>query len=56
MPTLQNKMQNKENFKVVLVVTQILVTTLYFLFGVTGYLAFGSKTKPSVTLNLPNEP
>lgn len=33
----------------------IIVTTLYFLVGVFGYLRYGADARGSITLNLPND-
>lgn len=55
-PTLQNKMREKDRFMRTLMITLLFVASLYISFGTTGYLAFGSNTKPSVTFNLPDEP
>lgn len=34
--------------------TMLLITTLYVLFGVCGYMSFGPDTNPIITLNLPS--
>lgn len=48
---LENSMQNKQNFKPILVSTVVIITSLYATFGICGYLAFGDSTDAVITLN-----
>ena len=43
------------SFKYYFVVTITAVTTLYIVFGGSGYLSFGPETMDIITLNLPHE-
>ena len=45
----------RSNFKRLFVTTLIVVTSLYVIFGVSGYLSFGPDTKEIITLNLKPE-
>eukprot|EP00112_Aurelia_sp_Birch-Aquarium-sp1_P006104 Seg1682.5 transcript_id=Seg1682.5/GoldUCD/mRNA.D3Y31 product="Proton-coupled amino acid transporter 4" protein_id=Seg1682.5/GoldUCD/D3Y31 len=56
LPALEKRMRDKDAFFRVIKVTALVITVLYMAFGVFGYLAFGQETKPSITLNLPDEP
>lgn len=49
---LENSMRNKDNFMPILVSTVIIITSLYAMFGVCGYLAFGDETEAVITLNV----
>ena len=53
---VENNMQNPENFlgrTGILVKSMTLVTILYTLLGVFGYLRYGDAIRGSITLNLP---
>jgi len=49
---IEESMQNKQNFRRVLSFTMVLVTLVYTVFGVLGYIAYGPETKEIITLNL----
>jgi len=49
---IHESMQYKENFRSVLTLTMCLVTFIYVLFGVLGYIAYGADTREIITLNL----
>ncbi|GBG31704.1 Amino acid transporter AVT3B [Hondaea fermentalgiana] len=49
---IQESMQNKTNFRRILVTTMTAVTTVYVVFGSLGYIAYGAATKEIITLNL----
>ncbi|XP_078682925.1 uncharacterized protein LOC144917117 isoform X1 [Branchiostoma floridae x Branchiostoma belcheri] len=44
---------SKQLFRKVFIFTMFVVTTLYLVFGVCGYLSFGPETDSIITLNLP---
>lgn len=48
---LENSMLHKENFTTILLGTVGIITTLYAVFGICGYLAFGDATEDVITLN-----
>ncbi|KAJ1390679.1 Amino acid transporter, transmembrane domain [Sesbania bispinosa] len=50
---LQNSMQDRTKFPILLAQTFSGITLVYILFGLCGYMAFGEETKDIVTLNLP---
>ena len=52
---LENKMRQPEHATRVLVIAMTTVITLNLVFGVLGYLAFGTNTAASITLNLISE-
>ncbi|XP_033104591.1 amino acid transporter AVT3C-like [Anneissia japonica] len=43
----------RSKFRKIFVLALVLVTTLYIVFGVCGYLSFGPETENIITLNLP---
>ena len=43
----------RDQFKTIFMVAMVIVTGLYIVFGVCGYLSFGPHTKSIITLNLP---
>jgi proton-coupled amino acid transporter len=47
-------MKNPQQFSFVLYLGMSLVIFLYICLGTLGYMKFGSDTKASITLNLPN--
>ncbi|XP_049634942.1 proton-coupled amino acid transporter 2-like [Suncus etruscus] len=51
---LENKMKNAHRFPTILSLGMTLVTALYTMVAVLGYIRFGDKVQPSITLNLPN--
>lgn len=51
---LENKMKNARRFPTILSLGMTLVTAIYTMVAVLGYLRFGDKVQPSITLNLPN--
>ncbi|KAK7337357.1 hypothetical protein VNO77_17924 [Canavalia gladiata] len=50
---LENSMQDKTKFPILLAQTFGGITLVYILFGFCGYMAFGEETRDIVTLNLP---
>ncbi|RDX85124.1 Amino acid transporter ANT1, partial [Mucuna pruriens] len=50
---LENSMQDKRKFPILLAQTFGGITSVYILFGFCGYMAFGEETRDIVTLNLP---
>ncbi|XP_004611641.2 proton-coupled amino acid transporter 2 [Sorex araneus] len=51
---LENKMKDARRFPIILSLGMALVTVLYTLVAVLGYLRFGDEIEASITLNLPN--
>ncbi|XP_055968333.1 proton-coupled amino acid transporter 2-like [Sorex fumeus] len=51
---LENKMKDARRFPTILSLGMALVTILYTLVAVLGYLRFGDEIEASITLNLPN--
>ncbi|XP_069878778.1 proton-coupled amino acid transporter 3 [Dipodomys merriami] len=51
---LKNQMKNPQKFSFVLYLGMSLVISLYICLGTLGYMKFGSDTRASITLNLPN--
>ena len=49
---IENKMRNPEHAVRVISITMVVVTLMYTIFGVFGYLTFGENTAASITLNL----
>ncbi|KAF1322925.1 Amino acid/auxin permease, partial [Globisporangium splendens] len=49
---LENSMQTKANFTLILVSTVVIITSIYATFGICGYLAFGDATQDVITLNI----
>ena len=49
---LENKMKTPEKAKPVVYSAMVIVTLLYFIFGTTGYIVYGSSIEASITLNL----
>nr|XP_039250430.1 amino acid transporter AVT3B-like [Styela clava] len=43
----------RNQFRTIFKWTMLLITTLYIIFGVCGYMSFGPETNPIITLNLP---
>ncbi|KMT17325.1 hypothetical protein BVRB_2g040170 isoform B [Beta vulgaris subsp. vulgaris] len=52
-PPLYNSMKNKRNFSKVLLLCFVCMTISYASIAIFGYLMFGSKLDPEITLNLP---
>ncbi|TKY61876.1 Amino acid transporter ANT1 [Spatholobus suberectus] len=50
---LENSMQDRRKFPILLAQTFGGITLVYILFGFCGYMAFGEETRDIVTLNLP---
>ncbi|XP_061372137.1 amino acid transporter ANT1 [Gastrolobium bilobum] len=50
---LENSMQDRSKFPILLAQTFSGITLVYILFGLCGYMAFGEETRDIVTLNLP---
>ncbi|XP_027352076.1 amino acid transporter ANT1 isoform X2 [Abrus precatorius] len=50
---LENSMQDRAKFPILLAQTFGGITLVYILFGFSGYMAFGEETRDIVTLNLP---
>lgn len=50
---LENSMQDRRKFPMLLAQTFGGITLVYILFGLCGYMAFGEETRDIVTLNLP---
>jgi len=50
---IESNMANKEDFRKVWGWSMCLVTTLFLVFGIFGYLSFGADTAEIITLNLP---
>lgn len=44
----------RKEFRNIFKYTMLIITTLYILFGVCGYMSFGPETNAIITLNLPN--
>lgn len=44
----------RHQFRTIFKWTMFLITTLYIIFGVCGYMSFGPETNPIITLNLPS--
>nr|XP_012596315.1 proton-coupled amino acid transporter 1-like [Microcebus murinus] len=51
---LENKMQHRDQFPLVLYGGMFMIIILYISLGALGYLKFGATTQASITLNLPN--
>lgn len=51
---IHESMEHKSSFNMVLSFTMFLVTLVYLIFGILGYLAYGDSTKEIITLNLGN--
>jgi len=49
---IEESMETPQNFRRVLAGTMTLVTVVYAIFGMLGYLAYGSDVKEMITLNL----
>ncbi len=49
---LENKMKNSNHAKPVVYSAMVMVILLYFIFGTTGYIVYGSNIEASITLNL----
>lgn len=54
--SLEGSMANeiRHQFRMIFKWTMFLITTLYIIFGVCGYMSFGPETNPIITLNLPS--
>jgi len=52
---VENKMKKPHHFNVVLYLSMMVVTAVYLMIGVLGYLTFGSAVEDSITLNLPRD-
>ena len=52
---LENKMHKQQHAIRVVVLGMTMVTSLYVVFGVLGYLTYGSDIEASITLNLRSE-
>ncbi|CAL1292988.1 unnamed protein product, partial [Larinioides sclopetarius] len=50
---LEMEMKNKRNFPRILYGGMTIVTCMYLLIGIGGYLKYGADVKPSITFNLP---
>eukprot|EP01006_Ploeotia_vitrea_P017429 TRINITY_DN48547_c0_g2_i1.p1 TRINITY_DN48547_c0_g2~~TRINITY_DN48547_c0_g2_i1.p1 ORF type:complete len:414 (+),score=30.40 TRINITY_DN48547_c0_g2_i1:53-1294(+) len=48
--------RNKTGFPYLWSLTMVIVTFLFWSFGVTGFMAYGSETQPIITTNLLNNP
>ena len=53
--SLENKMSKPHHAERVIMVAMFIVTLLYAVFGVLGYLTFGRNVAASITLNLHSE-
>ncbi|XP_004697152.2 proton-coupled amino acid transporter 2 isoform X1 [Echinops telfairi] len=51
---LENNMEDSRRFPAILYLGMSIITSLYIIIGVLGYLKFGDDIKASITLNLPN--
>lgn len=51
---LESSMKDKAAFPKVLAQAFVGITTVYVLFGFSGYMAYGDETRDIITLNLPN--
>lgn len=49
---LEKAMENKTHFPRILMLTVVLIGSIYASFGISGYLAFGASTEDVVTLNI----
>ena len=45
-------MKNPHHFKQIVISGMMLIISIYVLFGLLGYLVYGSDICPSITLNL----
>ena len=52
---LENKMRQPQNAIKVITLTMLIITSLFTVFGVLGYLTFGRNIAASITLNLHSE-
>ena len=52
---LENKMRQPQNAIKVITLTMLIITSLFTVFGVLGYLTFGRDIAASITLNLHSE-
>jgi len=52
--TLEQSMKDPSKFLVVENISYVILTILFTIFGLVGYLAYGNKTQEVVTLSLPN--
>ena len=46
-------MKKREHFEGILALAMVVITTLFMMFGLVGYVAYGKATQDIVTLNLP---
>ena len=52
---IENKMHQPQHATKVIALTMLLITSLYTMFGILGYLTFGRNVAASITLNLHSE-
>ena len=52
---IENKMNQPQHATKVIALTMLLITSLYTVFGILGYLTFGRNVAASITLNLHSE-
>lgn len=50
---IEASMKKREHFEGILALAMVVITTLFMIFGLVGYVAYGKATQDIVTLNLP---
>lgn len=50
---IESAMQNPQHFPKILAISMVIITSLFSLIGVLGYLSFGDKVESIILLNLP---